>query len=102
MRKRWVCSDLRENALEHCVHINLEKNVFEPFSTVGICSNSLENLSTYRIFLVVHFCMLYSCSAIHICLIHSVIMCQTLYRMAVSKIVWSNEEKLMSSETSSY
>ena len=39
MRKHWVCRDFRENAFEHCVGINLEKNVFKSFSTVDICSN---------------------------------------------------------------
>ena len=47
--KRWVCRDLREDLLKHCVDINLEKNVFKPFSTVVICSNRLEILTTYRV-----------------------------------------------------
>ena len=31
MRKRWVGRDLRENALEHCVEINLEKKSLDLF-----------------------------------------------------------------------
>ena len=29
-RKRWVSRNLRENAIEHCVNISLDKNVFKP------------------------------------------------------------------------
>ena len=49
MRKRRDCRDLRENALEHRVDINLEKNFFKSFSTVGFCSHRLENWRMFKI-----------------------------------------------------
>ena len=36
------CRDLREEELEHCVDINLEKNVFNFASSPGFCLNRLE------------------------------------------------------------
>ena len=44
------CRDSVKFSPNHCLDINLEKNVFKPFLTFGICSKRLEILSKCRIY----------------------------------------------------
>ena len=40
--------ELGKNAPKYCLGINLEKNVFKPFSSLGVCFMVIESLSEYR------------------------------------------------------